>query len=1394
MTRMLQPWPTEAPRASEPAELAIIGQRYEVQAVVGRGGMGAVYRVRDLRTNKELALKRLRVRVRRKNEVLALFEREFYTLAQLRHPRIIEVHDYGVDAHGAYYTMELLSGADMRELAPLPWRLACKYLREVATSLALLHARRLVHRDVTPQNVRVDHDGHCKLIDFGALADFGKSGEVIGTPPYVPPEALDGKTIDQRLDLYALGCLAYFMLTGQNAYPATDSRQLRAFWARTPLPPSTAPKKRADDAAVGGEALPEIPAALDALVMSLLSLDPMARPSSAGAVIDQLDAITRGEQSEEASLADSYLASAPLCGRKVELTKVKLALDRVLRGRGTTCVLSGPTGVGRTRLLGEFALRAKLQGCITVQIDAAEHEGPYGAALALASQLAWRLPDEACKHAAELARQNPAQMRALYSLAPALCAALGLRAPSVRPLQSEQEPTRERAYCLSALHALISEIARQQPLAVLVDDVHRADEASLSVLGTLAHDARNLKLLVVVACRTGDEALSESNLHALMQFGAAFEIGPLTERQLSEWLSSVFGDAPNLGRLANFLYERTRGRPASVAALVRFLIAHGELRYRDGTWVLPNEPAQLPLPADTDDATLDRLQALPEPTRALAEAFGMHRGALSLELCAALSTPANGSAPTRDALAAQLEALVSIEVLTLGREGYRVSSERLREKLEARIDATRRTALHLRMGEAILARGAQTPLEQLAAGVHLLEAQDPRGQALTTHAASVLLSRVDGLGGAVRLLERALVIANERGFSSAHRLALLGALCLGGYVADHHLVRYQEQLSSALDDMLLLPMARKLRAIGNKLGRYWGYSFGLLAIGWSVVRYYAQPRHARPERFRRVVLWGVSGMVALCGRAALCLDKPAIDRIVARIAPLRGLGMRDPGGFAIAYCEALGIATQDRYGTTHALWLRLEKSLNRPGAMREVALEQRRLWIGGVSYALGLFESFRGDPIVLQRAEELEASGTDMHAMIAAQLRLQYHGFRGETEQVRKAYERMESCAIQTGSSWQVETWSAISINLFATLWHDVIIAKRAMRETQRMKDDLPSLTRYALSSEGTYLLRRGQPAECAEVYERLLAAEQPLSRIGWCTCHGLLAEAYNQLGMHDKAKAVCERALSVIAPDDRVYFAMRIELELPYAVALSGLGEHERATEHLNMLLECYARFGSPLALGSVHETLARIALARGERKRFTQHLKEVEAHFTKLGNPALIARFQALSDLAGEGGGFVTKVAVMREVRAFDAAIEPIDDAAQGARAILAWLMRTCEGYDGYLFGPAEQPEDEPVLLAATTDKEPGAEVFETVSSSLRKLGGDGDTTNLGTGVATQAHRDGGSSHLYLLSYLEADEFHAEGALVLLGRAPHAPPVRYELLQAAAQQLRRLSDHSGS
>ena len=190
---------------------------------------------------------------------VAAFEREYQVLAGLDHPRIIRVFDYGVDEVGPYYTMELLEGQDMRKSAPLPYREACLHLRDVATSLSLLHARRLIHRDLSPANVRMTPDGHCKLLDFGALASFGSSRLVVGTPPAIPPEALGGAPLDQRADLYSLGALAYWMLTGRHAYPARHIEELSALWKWT-------------RAAERGRR--RHPKELDALVLSLLSSNP----------------------------------------------------------------------------------------------------------------------------------------------------------------------------------------------------------------------------------------------------------------------------------------------------------------------------------------------------------------------------------------------------------------------------------------------------------------------------------------------------------------------------------------------------------------------------------------------------------------------------------------------------------------------------------------------------------------------------------------------------------------------------------------------------------------------------------------------------------------------------------------------------------------------------------------------------------------------------------------------------------------------------------------------------------------------------------------------------------------------------------------------------------------
>ncbi len=144
-----------------------------------------VHKARDRATGKLVALKRLRALDgnERASKTRTLFEREFHVLSQLAHPRVVRVHDYGVDAVGPYYTMELLDGGDLHGQAPVTWRRACSLVRDACSVLALLHSRRLIHRDLSPRNLRCTEDGKAKLLDFGAMIPMGPVKQVVGTPP-----------------------------------------------------------------------------------------------------------------------------------------------------------------------------------------------------------------------------------------------------------------------------------------------------------------------------------------------------------------------------------------------------------------------------------------------------------------------------------------------------------------------------------------------------------------------------------------------------------------------------------------------------------------------------------------------------------------------------------------------------------------------------------------------------------------------------------------------------------------------------------------------------------------------------------------------------------------------------------------------------------------------------------------------------------------------------------------------------------------------------------------------------------------------------------------------------------------------------------------------------------
>ncbi len=210
---------------------------YKILALIGAGGMGEVYRARDARLDRDVAVKVLPPEVSQDPDRLARFEREAKALAALSHPNILVIHDFGREGEVAYAVTEFLDGEDLRHRVgkgALPWREAVETGAAIADALSAAHAAGIVHRDLKPENVFLTRDGRVKVLDFGlarvqrgSFTDLEtvpspphgtRVGTVLGTVGYMAPEQVRGEPADHRSDIFAFGCVLYEMLTGQRAF------------------------------------------------------------------------------------------------------------------------------------------------------------------------------------------------------------------------------------------------------------------------------------------------------------------------------------------------------------------------------------------------------------------------------------------------------------------------------------------------------------------------------------------------------------------------------------------------------------------------------------------------------------------------------------------------------------------------------------------------------------------------------------------------------------------------------------------------------------------------------------------------------------------------------------------------------------------------------------------------------------------------------------------------------------------------------------------------------------------------------------------------------------------------------------------------------------------------
>ena len=561
-------------------DATILRNRYRVHQRLGAGGVGSVFRVEELYSaaardggGAHLALKAL-FTGHDSQILLSSLRLEFRVLATLRHPLIARVHDFGslpADSGlegsegrpGFFFTRDLIDGRDLEaHCGPLSVAQICQVCQHTAEVLDVLHRSGMVHGDLKPANVIVSDDGRPHLIDFGLVRTEGQSSEASGTAAYLAPEVLRGKTIDRRIDLYALGISIYQLITRRLPLPGANLAELVSWHLDgDPLRPSDV----AD--------LPEpVPVELDRLVQRLTSRDPDQRyPSAAEAAMALAEAVERAG-APAVRRHSLFVPPAPGENLTAPLVELEAAVrNRTGRSGGPALVaVVGDPGAGKTTLLQELAWRSQLNGVEVIR-------------------------------------------GAFRSGDPRAFGALGDLLDQVAGLVGTSHPLEAAAAGSAQRYALFQQISdylagATVPLLLLLDNGEQADEESRAALRFIAHTLNADDAVMLVVAFRSDEELWR-------QLGTPPEkrLAPLSGEDASRMVASASGRHDQ--QLASRIHTHTGGNPQFMMEALQ--------RLGEAGWPASPDLKRLAPPRGLEEAVTGRLTELSPAEREVLETLAV---------------------------------------------------------------------------------------------------------------------------------------------------------------------------------------------------------------------------------------------------------------------------------------------------------------------------------------------------------------------------------------------------------------------------------------------------------------------------------------------------------------------------------------------------------------------------------------------------------------------------------------------------------------------------------------------------------------------------------------------------------------------------------------------------
>lgn len=1353
-------------RPSPPVDLSDPGAlagRYHIEGRLGQGAMGEVWHVHDLANDRPLALKRFALGPHKQDDRLR-FRHEFHTLARLRHPRIVEVYDYGVDDKDRpFYTMELLDGQDLSELAPLPWPRACGLLRDVASALALLHARQLLHRDVAPRNVRCTEDGRAKLLDFGMLATMGVSHEVVGTLPSIAPEMLLGLPMDGRADLFGLGALAFWLLTGRHPQRIRNLDDLMRNGRRPPPAPSML---------VDG-----IPPALDDLVLSLLCAEPLGRPSHAAEVIERLGAIAELPAAPQLDAAHGYVSSAAMVGRERELELARKRIERATAGQGGAILIEGRSGMGKTRLLREIELEAKLAGAVVLHGEGGA-TGPYALVRELARQLERRGrkdPAKSARHAALIDRLLPDP----------LAFEGGERSGNSR------DHREERAAVQAAFSDWLTTFAMHRPLVLVIDNLQRVDESSAAVIAGLAHVAPERSLLLVAAIRSDEPSRADGALANLRERAIRLRSRGLTRSEVGLLVQSTFGEVSNHERLADWLHRTAGGSPLHCTELVRDLIERDRLRYAEGMWVLPEHFEGEGLPTALEQTLDARIANLSPSALTLGQVLAVHGEQTGLALCVALAP----DMPEQEVFTA-IDALVRQEVLIGTGARYQIRHDGLRDALLRTLAPGPRRDLELHVGQTLAADGPVTPEHEAQVGWHLLRGGDQARGARLLASAGRRLFDATSFEDCIAPLEAALAVIEAQGRQPREVAELSYMLVSAGFFCDRQVnQRHRERTLRVLASHCGLARAERwARLLGRTLAL-------VVAVLVTLLHRAVAPRRRLP--LLRALDMYLRTVVYSAGVAGFSFDTEGLRRCnaaLASVSPVAHMFVRT----AVSFTKNLLNFNLGRLATL------MDSSARNLSGMhtqrRWLTADEKALSMGGARFQRALVAARVGNPEALDEIEKLEQLGPRIWVIGGLQARTYYHMWRGESAAAQRMWAKAELEFVRLGALWQLYAIHHSSAAITYAYTDDMLGLRRCVEALARQVEAGLGFSAYLHLAQAEHARLRGDHQEALALVDQALAQLPPGEGLPRPWALAARADALREADRLGDARRACEEAIAHAAHPEYGQTSFRLRAERCLALVEIAGGRTDAAAQRLARLVQEAEAIDNPFVLGSLHEVLAELAFDSGDDDGAREHAERVERHFVPTRNPVLIARYERLRRRIGEGtrpgdaGSSSSDVATLvfdpeaAHNTAHDTAHDSLDEAlsllsachtpAERAQRALDTLREAAGSKQAFLY---LLRDGEPTLVAPSAGSEPPAAIAEDVA---RRIAAAQDSARTEEGKTLEHPRSGWLSAM-LHATIEGDE-RVVGAVVLRIHAPPSPSPPASLRRAIGRRLYEEGDIS--